>query len=67
MSARKEGAIIFTEQLLDDNLIPYDQLILGVSQGCRVVVNDVLSSTCLPRAKAVNVIVDKGWRVEDLQ
>lgn len=67
VSARKEGARLFTEQLLDDNLIPYDQLILGVSQGCRVVVNDVLSKTCLPRAKAVNVIVDKGWRVEDLQ
>jgi len=67
VSARKEGARVFTEQLLDDNLIPYDQLILGVSQGCRVVVNDVLSNTCLPRAKAVNVIVDKGWRVEDLQ
>jgi len=67
VSARKEGARAFTEQLLEEHLIPYDQLVLGVSQGCRIVINDVLNKTCLPRAKAVNVIVDKGWKIEDLQ
>ena len=66
VSARKEGARAFTERLLEEHLIPYDQLILGVSQGCRVVVNDVLTPNCLPRARAVNVQVDKGWRTEDL-
>jgi len=66
VSARKEGARKFTEQILDEHLIPYDQLILGVSQGCRIVVNDILTPNCLPRARAVNVQVDKGWRTEDL-
>ena len=66
VSARKEGARKFTEQILEDNLIPYDQLILGVSQGCRVVVNDILTPNCLQRARAVNGQVDKGWRTEDI-
>lgn len=67
VSARKESARDFTEKLLERMLIPYDQLILGVSQGCRVIVNDIISDKIAPRSRAVNVITDKGWSVQDLQ
>jgi len=55
-----------TENLLDEFMIPYDQLILGVSQGCRIVINDIISKSSFPRARAVNVITDKGWKTSEL-
>jgi dTDP-glucose pyrophosphorylase len=66
VSARKESARSMTEKLLDDFMIPYDQLILGVSQGCRIVINDIITKSSFPRARAVNVITDKGWKANDL-
>ncbi len=67
VSARKESSRRFTEQQLATHMVPYDQLILGVSQGCRVVVNDVLKDTSQKRARGINVITDKGWSVSDLK
>ena len=66
VSARKESARAMTENLLDEFMIPYDQLILGVSQGCRIVINDIISKSSFPRARAVNVITDKGWKTSEL-
>lgn len=66
VSARKESARALTEKILEEKMIPYDQLILGVSQGCRIVVNDVLSKQSKDRARGVNVITDRGWKVKDL-
>lgn len=66
VSARKESAREFTTKILEKLMIPYDQLIMGVSQGCRVIINDNISKSAFPRAKAVNVITDKGWTMADL-
>ena len=65
-SARKESARQLTERLLESLGIPYDQLILGITQGCRVVVNDIPLENSKPRAKAINVICNKGWNSGDL-
>ena len=66
VSARKESAREKTEEMLWELGIPYDQLILGVSQGCRVMVNDIISNGSERRARAVNVITDNGWNTKDL-
>lgn len=66
VSARKESSRSFTEENLARLGIPYDQLILGVSQGRRVVVNDVITKTSAPRAAGVNVLTDQGWKAEDV-
>lgn len=66
VSARKESSRKFTEAQLQKLMVPYDQLVLNVSQGCRVVVNDILSPTARSRAKGVNIITDQGWSVSDL-
>jgi dTDP-glucose pyrophosphorylase len=67
VSARKESSRKFTETQLQKLMVPYDQLVLGVSQGCRVIVNDILSESSPARAKGVNVITDQGWSVSDLK
>ena len=66
VSARKEGARKQTEEILDKFGIPYDQLILGISQGARVIVNDIKNKDSKPRAKSINLIVNKGFKFEDL-
>ena len=66
VSARKESSREFTQRLLDRLGIPYDHLILGVSQGKRIVVNDIISETSAPRAGNVNVITDQGWKAKEL-
>lgn len=66
VSARKESARAITEALLQDLGVPYDQLILGVTQGRRIVVNDVASASSPHRASALNVICDSGFKYEDL-
>lgn len=66
VSARKESSRKLTEEILQKHMVPYDQLILGVAQGVRIVVNDILNDFSPERAKAVNVITDKGWNDSDL-
>lgn len=66
VSARKESARALTEKILNELRVPYDQLVLGVSQGKRIVVNDILAPHSAPRCGAVNVITDAGWRLKDI-
>lgn len=65
-SARKESARKTTESDLSKLMVPYDQLVLGLSQGCRTIINDVLSADSAPRARSINVISDKGFSVDDI-
>ena len=66
VSSRKESARDFTKKLLDKLGIPYDNLILGVSQGKRVIVNDIISERSNPRCGSLNVITNKGWEAKEL-
>lgn len=66
VSARKESAREMTVRALAALSVPYDQLVLDVGQGLRVIVNDKMSSSSPPRCKAVEVMTDRGWRTTDL-
>lgn len=66
VSARKESARKLTQEVLDELMVPYDQLVLGVSQGTRIIVNDKLEPDSPSRCKSVDVLTDKGWSVSDL-
>ena len=62
MTARKESARNKTEKDLQLLGIPYDQLIMGVTSGKRVIINDKLTSSCKSRAGAVDIITDQGFK-----
>ena len=71
MTARKESSRIKTEEDLAKLGIPYDQLIMGVTSGKRIIINDKLTDRCDDRAASVNVVTDKGfseidWKKVDL-
>ena len=61
MTARKESARKKTEKDLELLGIPYDQLIMGVTSGRRVIVNDKLTKNSESRACSVDVITDSGF------
>ena len=61
MTARKESARNKTEKDLELLGIPYDQLIMGVTSGRRVIVNDKLTKNSESRACSVDVITDSGF------
>lgn len=67
VSARKESARALTENTLRNLGVPYDQLILGVSQGVRILVNDVATVDSPPRAIARNIVLNKGFGYEDFE
>jgi len=60
VTARKESARHITEQHLRKLGIPYDQLIMGVAAGCRVLINDRMFEN-VERALAVNVTTNEGF------
>jgi len=60
-TARKEGARALTERQLETLGVPYDQLLMGLTSGPRVVINDRLSEEAAARAIAINVITDAGF------
>lgn len=60
VTARKESTRAFTENMLQQLGIAYDCLIMGVTSGDRVLINDKLNEDDADRAIAVNVITDKG-------
>ena len=66
VSARKESARRQTEEVLSNYGIPYDQLILGLSQGTRILINDVKNKDSTKRAKSINIEVNKGFTIEDI-
>ena len=59
-SARKESARKMTESWLQHCGVPYDQLILGLTTGTRIIINDFLTKDSKERAKAINVITNRG-------
>lgn len=61
VTARKESARLITEQQLSLMGIPFDYLIMGVTSGKRILINDKYRSTDDDRAIAVNVLTDQGF------
>jgi dTDP-glucose pyrophosphorylase len=60
VTARKESARMITEQHLRNLGIPYDQLIMGVASGCRVLINDKMFDN-VERALSVNILTNEGF------
>jgi hydroxymethylpyrimidine pyrophosphatase-like HAD family hydrolase len=61
VTARKESGREMTERHLKSLGLMWDHLIMGVSSGQRILINDKLKSQDPDRAKAVNVITDSGF------
>lgn len=61
MTARKESAREMTEKHLRDLGFMWDHLIMGMSGGVRVLINDKLEDSDSDRALAVNVKTNSGF------
>lgn len=61
MTARKESGRDMTEKHLKDLGLMWDHLIMGVSGGVRVLINDKLEHSDDDRAMAVNVKTNDGF------
>lgn len=64
-TARKPSTRAATETQLQSLGIAYDQLLMGVTSGARVLINDKLSECDPDRAIAVNVTTDQGLKTVD--
>jgi NDP-sugar pyrophosphorylase family protein len=64
-TARKESARAHTVKQLADAGIIYDQLIMGITSGVRVLINDKKLGSDPDRARNVNVITNQGWHITD--
>lgn len=60
-TARKESARQMTEKHLSDLGICWDYLLMGITSGQRVLINDKLFDDDLDRAISINVITDQGF------
>jgi NDP-sugar pyrophosphorylase family protein len=60
-TARKESARAHTVKQLADAGIIYDQLVMGITSGVRVLINDKKLPQDADRARGVNVITNQGW------
>jgi NDP-sugar pyrophosphorylase family protein len=60
VTARKESTRAVTEKQLRHFGLAWDQLIMGVGGGTRILVNDKLNRTDADRAVGVNVITNEG-------
>ena len=60
VTARKESTREATTRQLQQFGIAYDQLVMGVSSGQRVLINDKLSELDPDRAVGINVVTDEG-------
>ena len=65
VTARKESTRATTEEQLRSLGIAWDQLVMGVTSGQRVLINDKLYQDDVDRANAVNVITDEGFEKTD--
>ena len=65
ISARKESSREMTEKHVQSLGLPYDQLILGVNNGSRYLINDKLSFDDPDRAVSINLITDSGFESVD--
>ena len=61
-TARKESAREMTEQQLKSLGLCWDHLIMGVTSGQRVLINDKLNINHPNRANSVNVITNEGFK-----
>ena len=59
VTARPEPFRQKTEECLQSLGIIYDQLIMGVGTGCRILINDQDCSQPLERRKAIGIMVDR--------
>lgn len=64
-TARKESARQRTEEQLRKLGLCWDTLIMGVTSGNRVIINDKLNTSDANRAVSVNVITNSGFEVID--
>jgi hydroxymethylpyrimidine pyrophosphatase-like HAD family hydrolase len=64
-TARKESARQGTEKALEELGLSWDLLIMGVTSGTRVLINDKLNRRDPDRAIAVSLITDEGFISED--
>lgn len=60
ITGRRESMREKTVQQLQESGIFYDQLIMGIGGGCRVLINDLKIGDPKPTAKAVNLKRNKG-------
>lgn len=60
-TARKESARALTERQLEVLGVPYDHLLMGLTSGPRILVNDKLTDAAPDRAAAVNLLTNKGF------
>jgi dTDP-glucose pyrophosphorylase len=60
-TARKESARSFTEHQLRELGLCWDMLIMGLTSGVRVIINDKLNQQDKNRAESVNLITDVGF------
>ena len=65
ITARKESTRQLTEQQLRQFGLAWDQLIMGISNGVRYLINDKLTDEDPDRSIAINVITDQGFRTID--
>lgn len=65
MTARRESSRKMTEDALRSLGIMWDQLIMGVTSGTRVLINDKVNAIDPDRAVAVNVITNNGFNEID--
>lgn len=61
VTARKESTRAITEQQLREFGIAWDQLVMGVGGGTRVLINDKLDKNDADRAIGVNVVTNAGF------
>ena len=64
-TARKESAREMTERHLKSLGICYDQLIMGLTSGQRVLINDKINNDCNDRAVGINLLTDRGFKYTD--
>jgi NDP-sugar pyrophosphorylase family protein len=60
-TARKESARYITEKHLSDLGFCWDYLLMGITSGTRILINDKLTESDPDRAKALNLITDGGF------
>jgi hypothetical protein len=61
-TARKESAREMTEKHLKFLGISWDCLIMGLTSGERILINDKINSKCKDRARSINLITNQGFK-----
>lgn len=64
-TARKESARKMTEKHLRSLGLCWDQLVMGLTSGPRILINDKLTAAAKDRAVSVNLLTDQGFEDTD--